>query len=412
MRRPGLILLAGTLAGTLTCGAATSQTAPSSVLNDQVQLGDVFSSQTLNVETVTDQTVGESHATANNYQASTDGQDLDIRSNQTANGAVAATTELNVAASSGAETQTTSTAVGNAGEADVKAGVMTGVFTQTTGGTTVAANTHIEAPDGSAGDVDSFSQAQGNSHVITVSGGTAGVRVNQANAAQVTSDGGGVYGLVTGTAQFQAATMANDITYQGDGGSGARIISSQRNDAALTQAAQFTAFGQVQDGTTIASAAGNNLDAVNQGFLMDATASQQNHAYVRAQAETAAASFGALTATANGIGNSITIGDQGGEVLLDTTQINDGGGIEAIATTTGGDGYDAYANATAAGNSVVGYACSECSGRMTINNSQTNSSDVGAMATTTVNGVARSVSGVSHAYGNTATYYVSKPSGQ
>ena len=289
---------------------------------------------------------------------------------------------------------------------------MTGVMTQNTSATTVAANGHIEAPNGETGDVDSFVQAQGNSHVITVSGGTAGVRVNQTNAAQVTSDGGGVYGYAGGTAQFQAATMANDITYQGDGGSGARLATNQANNASLTQAAQFTAFGQVQDGTTIATAAGNNLDAVNQGFLLDATASQQNHAYLRAQAETAAASFGALTATANGMGNSITIGDIGGEAMLDSTQVNDGGGIEAIASVTGGDGYDAYANATAAGNSVVGYACSECSGRVGISNSQTNSSDVGATSTITTTGTVRSVNGVSHAYGNTATYYVSKPSGQ
>ena len=52
MRRRGLILLAGTLVGILPCGAATSQTAPSPVLNNQVQLGDVFSGQTLNVENV------------------------------------------------------------------------------------------------------------------------------------------------------------------------------------------------------------------------------------------------------------------------------------------------------------------------------------------------------------------------
>ena len=356
--------------------------------------------------------MGEAHATANTYQASTDGQDLDVRSNQTANGAVAAHTTLNVGTSSGAVTQLTSTAIGNAGETNIVAGVMTGVMTQTTGATTISAVAQTEAAPGSAGDVDSFAQAQGNSHVVTVSGGTAGVRVNQANSAEVTSDGGAVYGLVTGTAQFQAATMANDITYQGDGGSGTRMIASQRNDAALTQAAQFTAFGQVQDGTTIASAAGNNVDAVNQGFLMDVSSNQQNHAYVRAQAESSAASFGAVTATANGIGNSAVIGDQGGEVVLDTTQINDGGGIEAIASTTGGDGYDAYSNATAAGNSVIGYACSECSGRMTVNNNQTNSADVGAMATTTVTGTARSVTGISNAYGNTATSYVSKPSGQ
>jgi hypothetical protein len=412
MRRRGLILLAGTLAGILPCGAATSQTAPSSVLNNQVQLGDVFSGQTLNVETITDQTVGESHATGNTYQATTDGQDVDVRSNQTANGAVTGDTRLNVANNSGAATQITTTAVGNAGEAGVTGGVITGVLSQTTGPAVISALSHIEAPQGQAGDVDTLTQAQGNSHVLTVSGGTAGVRFNQTNAAQVTSNGGGVYGDVSGSAQYQAQTMANDVTYAGDTGSGARIAVNQQNNADLTQAAQFTAFGQVQDGATIASAVGNNLDAVNQGFLLDATVNQQNHAYVRAQAETSAAAFGAVAATANGIGNAATIGDIGGAVVLDNTQLNDGGGIEVLATTVGGDGYDASANATAAGNSVTGYACAECNGRMTIGNTQTNSADISATTTTTINGVARSATGVSNAVGNTATFYVSRPSGQ
>jgi hypothetical protein len=412
MPKRGLILLAGTLAGILQCGAATSQTAPSSVLNNQVQLGDVFSNGTLNVETVTDQTVGESHATGNTYAASTAGQNIDVRSNQTANGNVTGDTRLNVASNSGAATSITTTAVGNSGEAGVTGGVLTGVLSQTTGAATISALSHIEAPHGQAGDVDTLTQAQGNSHIVTVSAGTAGVRVNQANAAEVTSNGGGVYGYVSGTAQFQAHTMANDVTYEGDTGSGTRIATSQQNTAALTQAAQFTAFGQVQEASTIASAAGNNLDAVNEGFLLDATVDQRNHAYVRAQAETAAASFGAVGASANGVGNAAVVGDIGGELVLDNTQINDGGGIEALATTTAGDGYDASASATAAGNSVIGYACSECSGKITIGNTQTNSADIGATTTTTTTGMVRSATGISNAVGNTATYYVSRPSGQ
>ncbi len=321
-------------------------------------------------------------------------------------------TRLNVASNSGAVTQITTTAVANTGEVGVVGGVMTGVLSQTTGPTTVSALSHIEAPNAEAGDVDSLTQAQGDSHTVAVSGGTAGVRVNQTNAAEVISNGGGVYGLVNGSATFQAHTMANDVTYQGDNGSGSRLVINQQNNAALTQAAQFTAFGQAQEATTIASAAGNNLDAVNEGFLLDANVRQQNHSYVRAQAETSAASFGSVSASANGVGNAAMVGDIGGEIVLDNVQINDGGGIEVIASTVGGDGYDAYANATAAGNSVTGYACGDCDGRMTINNTQTNSADIGASTTATITGQARSASGVTNAYGNTATFYVAKPSGQ
>jgi len=78
----------------------------------------------------------------------------------------------------------------------------------------------------------------------------------------------------------------------------------------------------------------------------------------------------------------------------------------------GGDGYDITGQATAMGNSVTGYACSECSGRMTVNNNQTNNTDVGASVTTTVTGQARSVMAITNAVGNSATYYVTHPTGQ
>jgi hypothetical protein len=411
MQKRGPILLAGMLVGILPCGVATSQTAPSYSLNNQVQLGDVFSTQVLNVETVTDQTVGESHAASNQYVGSVEGQDFDARSNQTTQGSVTADTRLNVAYDSGAVTSIATTATGNAGELGVTSGTLTAVTHQNTGAVNISALSHIEAPHAYGGDVDEVSQAIGNSQVVDVNAGTAGVKMVQDNQAQVTSNGGGVYGTVTGISQFQAQTMANDITYQGDNGSGARLVTNQTNTAALTQAAQFTAFGQVQEGTTIATAAGNNVSAVNNGFLLDVANNQHNQAYVRAQAETSAAAFGAVTSSASGVGNSALLGDNGGEIVIDNVQLNEGGGIDVLASTTGGEGYDAYANATATGNSVVGYACSECGGHLTANNTQTNTSDVGASGVTTITGTARSVTGVSNAVGNKAAYYVSRPNG-
>jgi hypothetical protein len=412
MGKRGLILLAGTLAGILPCGAATSQTAPSSVLNTQIQLGDVFATQTLNVETVSDQTAAASGATANSYEAASTGNRVDMRSNQTAGGGVTSQTQVNVAANSGAKTAATAVATGNSGYAGVTGATMTGVYTQTTNAVPIAAINKIEAPNAQAGDVSASSQALGNTQSLSVSGGTAGLRVNQANAAQVTSDGGGVYGLVTGQARFDAATISNNVSYSGDSGSGTAMAVWQNNTADLTQAAQFTNYGQVQDAKTTAQATGNNVSAVNSGFVLDANVQQHNQSYVRAQAESTAAYFGAVSSTASGVGNNALLGDVGGEVLIDNSQINDGGGIEAVASTTAQDGYDASATASATGNSVTGYACGSCNGRMTVNNSQTNNSEVGATGTVTTTGSVRSASGVSTATGNSATYYVSRPSGQ
>lgn len=396
------------IVGTAPCGVATSQTAASSVRNDQVQLRDIFGSQTLDVQAVTDQTVGESHGSGNQYQATVEDQDTDVVSNQFALGNVTADTRLNVVSNSGAVTSLNTTAVGNAGEVGVTGAVITSVLLQETGPAAIRANSQITAPAGQAGDVDAYIQSQGNGQVITADHSTAGVRVIQTNGAAVTSDGGGVYAYIKGEAQFQAVASANDLTYSGSNGSGARLVTDQTNNAMQTLAAQFTAYGQVQDGKTITNAVGNSVDAINQGFLMDATATQTNRSNVRSQASSSAATFGAISTDAHSTGNNIVVGDLGGEVRLDSTQINDGG-VDAIAVTSAGEGYDAYASASAAGNAVVGYACAECTGRMTITNNQTNSNDIGASTTTTSTGSARSVTGVANAVGNSAVYYVRKP---
>jgi hypothetical protein len=410
MVRPAKILLVGTLAAILPSGAATSQTAPSSVLNNQVQLGDVFSQQTLNVVEVTDFTDGTSNATGAAFTASSDGNDADMRSYQETQGRVAADTRLDVASNAGAATTLSTKASGAYGLANVTGATMTGVYTQVTGPAEVTAHSHIEAPDAQTGAIASSVQATGAAQTIGLQYGSAGVRVGQNNAATVTTDGGGVVGYVPGQASFQAVTAANDVTLSGSGGSAARAIVDQNNTAGVTQAAQFTAFGNVQQATTSATAAGNNINAVNEGYLLDVTGRQANQAYVRAQSSSSAYQYGAASASAYGVGNAVVAGDIGGELILDTYQTNTGGGIEALAQFDGAQGYDGQASATAYGNEVTGYACSDCQGRVGIDNGQVNSADVGAQSIVNVQS-GRSARGAASAVGNSATYYVSRPSG-
>lgn len=358
---------------------------------------------------VSDQTTADTTGTGNAFDASTSSNDVDMRSNQTLQANVTADTRVNATGNSGAVVAVSSAASGNTGAAGVYGGTMTGVYTQIAGATAVRAQSHIEAPNGSAGDVDSFTQAVGNAQSFGISYGSGGLRTNQTNAARVTSDGGGVYGYVSGSANFSAVTSANDVTMSNDNLSSARLIATQTNSAAETQASQFTAFGNVQDTLTSATVAGNDINAHNEGALLDITSQQTNQAYVRAQAQTAAYQFGSASADAYGVGNSLSAGDVGGELVLDTTQINNGGGIEAVAQLDGTEGYDGQANASAMGNSISGYSCSECDGRLTVSNSQTNYSDVGAQSIVNVTATGRSASGTSKAIGNTATYYISRP---
>jgi hypothetical protein len=66
--------------------------------------------------------------------------------------------------------------------------------------------------------------------------------------------------------------------------------------------------------------------------------------------------------------------------------------------------------AEAVGNSVTGYACSECEGYLEARNNQTNQGDVSATANTAVAGSSRAVITCANAVGNAASFYVSRPS--
>ncbi len=151
----------------------------------------------------------------------------------------------------------------------------------------------------------------------------------------------------------------------------------------------------------------------NDGGPLDVTANQNNQGYVRGQAESTAYSFGTSTATANGVGNSAIYGETGGQITLNSSQFNSGAGVEAVASSGGATGYDLSSSATAMGNAVTGYACSACGGVMNITSSQSNSADIGASSTIPYGGSAgsaRSAVSTSTAVGNSATFYVSRPS--
>ena len=407
MRRPAKILLAGTLAAILPFATATSQTLPSTVENDQVQTGDVFADQTLDVVEVTDQTTAATTATGNSADFTVDGGDLDARSNQALQANVRADALVNVTTNAGAATVLTTAATGNTGDAMVLGGTHTAIYNQSTEATDIYAHTHVEGPAARFGDVSSSVQAIGNSQGLAGSSAAAGVRVNQTNNAFVHSDGGGYFGEVTGSASVSAISAANNVTVAGLN-SAQRVEVNQLNAAPITQAAQFTAYGSAYLSATQATATGNNLTANEQGPILDIKASQQNQAYVRAQSVNSAAQFGAGSASAYGVGNSSVAGNQGQQVVLDNTQFNEAGGVEAIASYTGTSGYDGAATASAIGNAATGYACSDCAGVMQVANRQTNTAEVGATATTSVTS-GRSANGVANAVGNTASYYVTRP---
>jgi len=393
------------------CAAATShaQPQPSAVINNQIQLGDVFDSQTINVVTVEEGVGAETGATGNSVLAAADRSDLAITSNQTMVGATRAQTVVNATAGLGDSSQINTTATGNVADLQANRATVTGVVTQiATFSDSATAIGQVEAETATAGDLGVATTAASNSASISLVNGSAGVRVNQSSAADVLADGGAVVQYVSGTADVSGVAAGNSVALVGTDSSAARIITSQTNTSGFVQASKFTAYGNVQTANTSANASGNVTAAVNDGPLLDVASNQYNEAYIRAQAEGSAYQFGAATVVAYGVGNSVLAGNNGEAVVLDNVQVNTGGGVEVIASFSGTTGYDAYTRATAIGNDATGYSCSSCTGTMSVNNRQTNNADVGATATTNV-GSARSVNSSSTAIGNNASFFVSNP---
>jgi hypothetical protein len=388
-------------------GVATSQTLPGQVLNNQINLGEIFSEQTLNVQSVSEGFSATTTAPANSAFVSVQNADATMTSNQENYGQVTAHGVVNVAANGGANSNITTTAVGNAGTAAAVGGTLTGRAVQLNTAN-VTARSQLEGDEGEFGDVSISTLAAGNTQGLTLVNGAMGARVSQGNTADTLADGGAIAQYVSGTAAVAGTATGNNITLSGSEQSAARVITEQSNTG-ITQASKFTAYGNAQFSSTVATASANNLSATNEGPLLDVNTSQYNAGYVRAQAEATSYEFGAAQVGAHGVGNSALVGNYGQEVVLDNTQTNEGGGVEVIATLGGDTGYDGVASSTAMGNAVTGYACSDCSGKMTVNNNQTNSADIGARTTVSVTNSGRSIVGISTATGNNASFYVSSP---
>ncbi len=392
------------------CAAGTSRAQDAAVLNNQVQLGDIFSSQTLNVVEVDEGVGTETTATGNSVLAGADGVDSAITSNQTMAASARAVTTVNASGALGEASQINTGATGNGADASVTQSTMTGVISQiATFSPNVTAQGYVEAETASAGDLGVATTAISNTVSLGLTNGSAGVRVNQTSAAEVLADGGAVVQYVSGAADISGMAVGNNVGLVGTDASAARIAVSQSNTGDLVQASQFTAYGNAQTASTTTTAGGNIVGAVNEGPLLDVAANQYNEAYVRSQAEGSAWQFGEGSATAYAVGNSTLAGNTGEAVVLDNVQLNTGGGVEAIASFTGEEGYDSYSRATAVGNDATAYSCSSCTGSMSVGNAQTNNADVGATSTTTINGAARLINSTSTAIGNNASFYVTRP---
>lgn len=395
------------LSGVATSLAFAQTVTPSPVLNNQINLGEIFSEQTLNVQTVSEGVTASTTAQANGVSVGVTNADAAVTSYQDNKGKVYGHTIVDIGANAGDAAAVRTTAVGNAGSFYGSNGTVS-AFAVQTNSAEVTARGQVEAANATAKDLTVSTLAMGNSAGVNLDNGSAGARISQSTSANVLADGGAIVGHVSGTSAVTATTAGNNINIEGANQSAGRYITDQANTAQVTQASKFTAYGNSYLTATTATATGNNLSVQNEGPLADVKSNQWNTSYVRGQAEGTSYLFGAAQTQAYAAGNSSQVVNLGPEIVLDNLQTNGGGGVEAIASFQGNDGYDAVTTATAMGNAVTGSVCSRCNGRMTVTNNQTNGADVGSTTNTTV-GSGRQVTGVSTAIGNNASFTVSSP---
>jgi hypothetical protein len=390
------------------CAVATSQ---STVDNAQVQSGDVTSSQTLNVVDVPDGVTAVTTATGNSVSSAVVSGSLDVQSSQSLSGNVAGQTAVGVATNGGVQTSLTTAATGNTGDiGSYQGGPATGATTQTVGAVNVTADSQF---DGSAAQTDqalTTTQAIANAQGITTQDTSGALTASQSSAAVTQASGTTSLQYTPGTAAMTASAVSNTVTGQATGNGDLTMTVNQSMTGARTQAGEIDGIGNGQTVVTAATATDNNITATTESGSINLTETLDNNAYTRAETVQDSYQFGSAQSQAVAYGDSVLAGASGPGLTLNNTQTNNGGDIVAVSTFSGHDGYDAASSATASGNAVTGYACSDCGGVVNVTNSQTNTALISATSSLDVAAASRSATGVATATGNNATFYVSKPS--
>lgn len=403
------------IAATVTCAAAATEAAAQSqdgsiVLNNQLQLGDVIAGETLNVVDATDQVTVSVTARGNTVSGIVENDSIDLQSTQEMQGDAVATADMTF----GGDTEGAVVAVIQAGgnylaAAGYDADVAVHASQLNTGGE-VAANVSLDDDQARLlGGANVDASAISNAVAIGGQGSTLSGVISQGSSATVRASNYAATQYIPAQAAFGSEAIANGFSATSGAASNQSLYLRQRSTGDLVEAGTSANAGNAWDLAGRARASGNQADFTNQGGALIAETDQANSARIRAAAVVTAYDFGRAESHARAVGNEVSVGNNDIYVEIDNTQLNTGG-VEATAAFSGNGGYDAYVGADAAGNSVIGYACSECAGQLNAANVQQNDGDVTASTSVTVAGNGRAAITGANAVGNAATFYVSRPS--
>jgi hypothetical protein len=400
------------IAATALCAAAGTEAAAQDgtiVLNQQLQLGDVFAGQTLNVVDSQDQVTVQTSAQGNSASGAVENGSITVQSEQDMRGDAVATTDITLGGNTWGAVNATTQAGGNYLAVSAYDAALTLGATQSNTGDLVSATTEIG--DSSArlhAGASVGASAISNTVALYGEGSFVSGTIDQSSSAVVRSFGRIESQYIPDEASVTSQAIVNAVAVNSGQTSGQDLSIVQRSTAAFIESEASANAGNAWDLAARARATANQAVLYNEGGSVVNATDQQNGSFVRASALTTAYDYGRAEAYARGAANELSVGNNDIFVQIDNTQFN-AGGVDVTATFSGTNGYDVSVGADAVGNSVTGYACSDCAGYLQASNVQTNSGNVSAVANTTVAGSHRSVITGANAVGNSANFYVSRP---
>ena len=412
MAKPARIRLAGTIAATALCVAAATEAAAQDgtiVLNEQLQLGDVIAGQTLNVVDSQDQVTVGTSAQGNSASGAVYNGSITVQSDQTMQGDSVAATDITLGGDTYGEVNATTQAGGNYLAVSAYDATLTLDATQSNTGSLVSATT--EVGDSNArlhAGASVGASAISNTVALYGQGSVVSGTIDQSSSAVVRSFGRIESQYIPAAASVDSQAIVNAVAVNSDQTSGQDLSIVQSSTGDFIEAEASANAGNAWDLAARARATANQAVLYNEGGSVVNASDQQNSSFVRASALTTAYDYGRAEAYARGAANELSVGNNDIYVEIDNSQFNSGG-VDVIATFSGTNGYDVSVGADAVGNSVTGYACSDCEGYLEARNTLTNAGDVSAVANTTVAGSNRSVITGANAVGNSASFYVSRP---
>ncbi len=351
----------------------------------------------------------ETSAQGNSASGAVYNGSITVQSDQTMRGDAVANTDITLGGDTYGAVNATTQAGGNYLAVSAYDATLTLNATQTTDDGLISATT--EVGDSSARlHAGAAVGASAISNTVAVYGQTSFVSgtIDQSSSAIVRSFGRIESQYIPAEASVTSQAIVNAIAVNSDNTSGQDLSIAQRSFGSFIEAEASANAGNAWDLAARARATANQAVLYNEGGSVVTASDQRNSSFVRASALTTAYDYGRAEASARGAANELSVGNNDIYVEIDNTQFNTGG-IDVTATFSGTNGYDVYVGADAVGNSVSGYACSDCEGYLEADNTQTNSGDVSAVANTTVAGSNRSVITGANAVGNSASFYVSRP---